>query len=516
MNALTKFLVEGLLDNQKTVAIYGGGFKPPTKGHFTVAQDAIKELPQVDEFKIFVGSGVRDGITQDESVKIWSIYKKYLASKIKIEPVQSPVKSVLDYSKQNPDVKVYWVLGVRDGNEDDLIDAKNRTKSLDRYPNIEVKVITTVGGISGTKARQAIRDNNQELFNTLIPKVNDNEKQQIWDMVSPIIKENIESNLEEIWNPEEYFVSLCKYMIDNGMNIRPLPKIKVIKDDKQNASDLLGKTAYYNPNDKSITLFTMNRHPKDVMRSFCHEIIHHIQNLEGRLNNITTTNTNQDSNLVELEKEAYLKGNMMFRNWEDSMKDNKYLNEVFEKDLYYWQNLDINSNPPFIDIPKFNYKKTLTENLWHTLNEITLSKDNAVKINGDLTGGNFKVGDITYNYNIVNLINPYSNDLGKFYNIQFTPEENITSNPQGGKENYIKILSTMFKIISDFAEKEKPEYIGIASMDNDGSKNYHKVYNNLTDNKYNNIPGYFRKDVSLKFNSSEGKGQFVVLKRKNV
>ena len=38
MNKLTKFLVEELLDNQKIVAIYGGGFKPPTKGHFTVAE----------------------------------------------------------------------------------------------------------------------------------------------------------------------------------------------------------------------------------------------------------------------------------------------------------------------------------------------------------------------------------------------------------------------------------------------------------------------------------------------
>ena len=110
-------------------------------------------------------------------------------------------------------------------------------------------------------------------------------------------------------------------MIDNGMNIKPLPKIKVIKDDKENASDLLGKTAYYDPSNKSITLYTFGRHPKDILRSFAHEMIHHEQNLNGKLGNITTTNTNEDGDLPEIEKEAYEKGNMMLRNWEDSIKN---------------------------------------------------------------------------------------------------------------------------------------------------------------------------------------------------
>jgi len=126
---------------------------------------------------------------------------------------------------------------------------------------------------------------------------------------------------DNTWNLQEGMLSLSRYMIDNGMNIKPLPKIKVIKDDKENASNLLGKTAYYNPNEKSITLYTMNRHPKDILRSFAHEMIHHEQNLDGRLNNITTQNTNEDGDLPEIEREAYEKGNMMLRNWEDSIKN---------------------------------------------------------------------------------------------------------------------------------------------------------------------------------------------------
>jgi hypothetical protein len=110
-------------------------------------------------------------------------------------------------------------------------------------------------------------------------------------------------------------------MIDNGLNIKPLPKVKFISNDEENASNMLGKTAYYNPSEKSITLFTLNRHPKDILRSFSHEMIHHIQNLENRLNNINTTNTNEDGDLPEIEREAYEKGNMMLRNWEDSIKN---------------------------------------------------------------------------------------------------------------------------------------------------------------------------------------------------
>jgi len=82
---------------------------------------------------------------------------------------------------------------------------------------------------------------------------------------------------------------------------------------------MLGKTAYYNPNNKSITLYTLNRHPKDILRSYAHEMIHHKQNLEGRLTNIEGHNINEDDYLKEIELEAYKEGNgEMFRGWENS------------------------------------------------------------------------------------------------------------------------------------------------------------------------------------------------------
>ena len=36
---------------------------------------------------------------------------------------------------------------------------------------------------------------------------------------------------------------------------------------------------------------------------------------------VHTNNTNESERLLELEKEAYTKGNLIFRKWEDSVKN---------------------------------------------------------------------------------------------------------------------------------------------------------------------------------------------------
>ena len=114
--------------------------------------------------------------------------------------------------------------------------------------------------------------------------------------------------------------SILEYMLDEKMSISPLPEIK-IKRDVAEASSVFGRTAYYNPELKEVVLYTEGRHPKDVLRSFTHEMVHHIQNIEGRLKQYGTTNTNEDDELVEIEKEAYMVGNITFRNWEDKIKN---------------------------------------------------------------------------------------------------------------------------------------------------------------------------------------------------
>lgn len=130
------------------------------------------------------------------------------------------------------------------------------------------------------------------------------------------------SDMPANYDYAEHFADLLEYMIKEGMTVQPLPEVK-IRRDLDEAENFFGKTAYYNPTDKEIVLYVAGRHPKDVTRSFSHEMIHHMQNLEGRLGNRGTTDTNADKELAALEEEAYLKGNMVFRNWEDSKKNKK-------------------------------------------------------------------------------------------------------------------------------------------------------------------------------------------------
>lgn len=106
------------------------------------------------------------------------------------------------------------------------------------------------------------------------------------------------------------------------------PKL-FLKSDAENSQMALGRTAHYDPNEQSVTLFVSNRHPKDILRSLAHELVHHTQNLRGDLNpekmgTIGKNYAQDNDHMRNMEKEAYLKGNMCFRDWEDSL-DNKEL-----------------------------------------------------------------------------------------------------------------------------------------------------------------------------------------------
>jgi len=119
------------------------------------------------------------------------------------------------------------------------------------------------------------------------------------------------------------------------------PPVVIFDSDPSNQSNVLGKTAYYDPNTLEIHVYTDGRHPKDMLRSIAHELIHHRQNLEGRLNVGGYHGEGyylKNEELKKLEQEAMKDGNETLREYEDNLK----LKRNEQMSLKEWKNNELN------------------------------------------------------------------------------------------------------------------------------------------------------------------------------
>ena len=131
------------------------------------------------------------------------------------------------------------------------------------------------------------------------------------------------------------------------------PVTITFQSDDENASKMLGKTAYYDPSALEVVLYTDNRHPKDVMRSLSHELVHHAQNCRGDFQSDEETHegyAQRNPHLRKMEREAYTKGNLIFRDFEDLIKTGKINIEIDfsnsgepKMSLKEWKNNEINT-----------------------------------------------------------------------------------------------------------------------------------------------------------------------------
>ena len=142
------------------------------------------------------------------------------------------------------------------------------------------------------------------------------------------------------------------------------PPTMVFDSDPGNQSKVLGKTAYYDPQSLEIHIFVDGRHPKDVLRSIAHELIHHRQNMEGRLDTDGYSGPGyylENDSLKEVEHEAMLDGNATMREYEDTVK----YKEKDKMSLKEWKNNELNKQllkkfgilkenkkPDFLDLDK--------------------------------------------------------------------------------------------------------------------------------------------------------------------
>lgn len=151
------------------------------------------------------------------------------------------------------------------------------------------------------------------------------------------IKNNSNRDISDLTEMLEDFVPFAQERLQYDQE----PSL-VFESDPQNAKNTLGKTAYYEPASMQITVLVDDRHPKDILRSFSHELVHHAQNCDGQFDNLGSMGegyAQTDDHLRKMEEDAYLRGNMCFRDWEDKYKQTNRafansLNERQER-LYY-------------------------------------------------------------------------------------------------------------------------------------------------------------------------------------
>lgn len=190
----------------------------------------------------------------------------------------------------------------------------------------------------------------------------------------------LESKDNSVGEYEKYIKSFIEFLRSQHLSIDPLPKIE-FKNDKQDG--LFIKTGYYSPDEKKVVVYTDGRHPKDIMRTVAHEFVHHMQNIQDPNKNWGSNgDLEQDRRLRGIEGEAFLLGNIIFREWTEKMKKTKELNESinYKKALMdlknrrdpdgieNWNRLDeIEAEivePDDVDLSSFNIKKHLNPKFW--------------------------------------------------------------------------------------------------------------------------------------------------------
>jgi len=158
----------------------------------------------------------------------------------------------------------------------------------------------------------------------------------------------------KIHNNSEYDISEMKPLVRNlhdfakdRFGFKKPPAINFVSDHANHP--MLGKTAHYEPSSMEITIYVDGRHPKDMMRSVAHELVHHMQNENGMFDNEHPTGegyAQKDPHLRKMEEEAYLEGNMCFRDWEDQYKtknkDIFYERRIRKMSTKKWKNKELN------------------------------------------------------------------------------------------------------------------------------------------------------------------------------
>jgi cytidyltransferase-like protein len=156
---LGQYLAQQLLEaEQTTIALFPGAFKPPHKGHFAVVK---KLLENADQVTVLISPKTREGITADESVAVWELYKTLLDGSVEVRvAAENPVRETYDVIKNNPDTNFIVAFGKNDA---------DRFRQMGKNPNAKVFDAGTFEGQNATGLRAALLSNNEDAIKQFLP-----------------------------------------------------------------------------------------------------------------------------------------------------------------------------------------------------------------------------------------------------------------------------------------------------------------------------------------------------------
>jgi len=163
-------LIAEEVTNPPGICFYPGGFKPPHKGHFKAAMD-LASRNYITEVNIIISQKEKDGITPEDSLKVWMMYLEASPSpkiNVRLSEATSPIQDIFNYLKTAQSGETVYVVG-----GDDERDDQEYLKSIQtRYPN-NVKTISITekdGKIAAPYVRGLLDTGDYESFAQTIPE----------------------------------------------------------------------------------------------------------------------------------------------------------------------------------------------------------------------------------------------------------------------------------------------------------------------------------------------------------
>jgi phosphopantetheine adenylyltransferase len=147
---------EGENKTPPAICYYPGGFKPPHEGHFEVVKD-LASRPYITKVIVLIGHKTRDGITKEQSKRIWDLYlatSPMAKVSVRISEDASPIKDLFSAFDSDLELKAYVAGAKSEVEEQDYFTPLQKAFSTRVMPiSIEEKVVTQGKRLSGTQVR---------------------------------------------------------------------------------------------------------------------------------------------------------------------------------------------------------------------------------------------------------------------------------------------------------------------------------------------------------------------------